>query len=91
MASLLEQVVLRKMSDSAQREILFELGKLNSAQELILEGLRGHLKDDKENFSKITDKIVAIESKINYATGVIAVMIVFVTAAWNWILKKVGA
>ncbi len=79
------------MTMNLEDKILFELGRLNATQERILETFRGHFEDDKENFGKVNDKIRTIEAKMNYATGVIAVMIVIATAVWNWILKKVGA
>ena len=69
-------------------EIQVTLGKILATQELILDGFKFHLEDDRKNFSEVRERISHLEKKVNYAAGAIAVVASLITVFWNIILEK---
>lgn len=67
-------------------EIQRTLGKLLANQESFLDAWKQHLVDDKEVAKRVTN----IESKITYATGILAVLVLAWGAASHFITRKLG-
>lgn len=67
-------------------EIQRTLGKILANQETFLDIFKQHIVDDKETVKRVT----SIETKINWATGVLASVMFVWGLASHFLIKKLG-
>lgn len=73
-----------------QNQLYTALGEIKATQELILEGLRSHFRDDKEAFGKIDDRLSAVERKINIAAGLVLAITTVLSLFGTSLLRRLG-
>ena len=73
-----------------QINLYVALGKIQAAQELILDGLKTHFEDDKKNFQAIADRISRIETKINYAAGIAVAVVSVFSFFWTYLINRIS-
>lgn len=69
-------------------EIFHLLGKISAHLDSIEARLETHFEDDKVQFGELRKKTAALEKKLSYAAGGVAVIVSVITITWNLIAAK---
>ena len=69
-------------------EIFHLLGKISARLDSIESSLENHFDDDKVQFADLRKKTGALEKKLSYAAGGVAVIVSVITITWNLIAAK---